>query len=238
MHLPTSASPFDAPPSSNSREALKLGLFSYPVLQAADILLYGTTHVPVGEDQAQHLEFTRDLANSFNIAHNKTIFQLPETILSPAKRVMSLKEPSKKMSKSDANEMSRILITDSWEMIKKKVNGAITDSIEGITYDRQARPGVSNLVDLMFYMDESSYASPKILARDLEHVSLKALKEKVAEKIERSIKPVREKYEWLIQEDQTSPFLWDLNIEAAGRAEKLAEERLRRVKEALGLVGF
>lgn len=199
------ADPLDASPN---KPALRLGLFSYPVLQAADILLYQTTHVPVGNDQAQHLEFTRELARSFNHAYpalkdpeasskvNWQGFKIPETILSPAKRVMSLQDPTKKMSKSDPDQRSRILINDTREEIHAKFRAALTDSIPGITYDRESRPGVSNLVEIMYYMDEGQYESPQALAHDVfgGDVSMKALKEKVATTVADKLEPIRERY--------------------------------------------
>ncbi|KAF2258148.1 Nucleotidylyl transferase [Lojkania enalia] len=191
LALPNNTSPLD--PSPTGKAALKLGLFSYPVLQAADILLYRTTHVPVGEDQAQHLEFARELAIGFNHVYapnskgNVPLLVPPQIIMSPAKRVMSLTNPTKKMSKSDTDEKSRILITDNENVIKKKINRALTDSIEGVSYDREARPGVSNLINLIYHMDESVASSPEELAKEFDGMSLKALKEKVAETVEMHI---------------------------------------------------
>ncbi|KAH7122787.1 tryptophanyl-tRNA synthetase [Dendryphion nanum] len=233
----SSASPFDINSNSKSHESLKLGLFSYPVLQAADILLYRTTHVPVGEDQAQHLEFTRDLASAFNHAYpsREPIFTLPETILAPAKRVMSLADPTKKMSKSDPNPNSRILITDTRADITKKIRSALTDSIEGISYDRSARPGVSNLIDILYHLDESIASSPADLASDLSTLSMRALKEKVADAIDAELQPVREKYGSVIATDNERPFLYDQSTAAARAAEEIAGATLGRVKVAMGL---
>lgn len=186
-----------------SSDVAKLGLFSYPVLQAADILLYRSTHVPVGEDQAQHIEFTRDLANGFNFLYSdgpkvKPILTIPQTVLCPAKRVMSLTEPTQKMSKSASNPKSRILISDSKEEIHAKIKAALTDSIEGITYDREARPGVTNLVDLLYHFDTSAAASPEELATQIQHLSMRAFKEKVADTVNDGIRDVRERYEELM----------------------------------------
>ncbi|KAF2008839.1 tryptophanyl-tRNA synthetase [Aaosphaeria arxii CBS 175.79] len=236
MGLGTDASPFESTADPKSREALKLGLFSYPVLQAADILLYGTTHVPVGEDQAQHLEFTRQLALGFNAAYGRTILTPPETILAPAKRVMSLTDPTKKMSKSDENPNSRILITDSKSDIEMKImKKALTDSIEGVTYDRQARPGVSNLIDIMYYMDESVAASPEELAKDMANVSMRALKEKVAETVNRTLEPIRTRYNLIMKDEQRRPFLQDHNEVAASAAKSIAKKRLRNINSVIGM---
>ncbi|KAI4699557.1 hypothetical protein J4E81_004581 [Alternaria sp. BMP 2799] len=232
LSLPSNASPLDPP---NNKDALKLGLFSYPVLQAADILLYNTTHVPVGEDQAQHLEFTRELASGFNHVYSESqpLLTVPQTLLSPAKRVMSLTEPTKKMSKSDPKPKSRILITDSREEIHAKLKTALTDSIEGVSYDRENRPGVSNLVDLMYHFDESLAASPEDLASDLRTLSMRALKEKVADTVDSGISDVRECYQELMSGDQKE--LIGHAEEGAQRAEKIAERTIERVRNAMGI---
>jgi tryptophanyl-tRNA synthetase len=233
--------------SAPNKPALKLGLFSYPVLQAADILMYNATHVPVGEDQAQHLEFTREIASSFNHVYAQGRdpsvsggfdfkgFNLPETILSPARRVMSLQDPTKKMSKSDPDERSRILITDSREQIKAKIKVALTDSVPGISYDRELRPGVSNLIDIMYYMDESKYASPEEIAGDMfgRDLSLKALKEQVATVIADALEPIRERY----NEQMARPHE-DIDAElrrAANVANNAAGGNMLRLKTAMGL---
>ncbi|KAF2868426.1 tryptophanyl-tRNA synthetase-like protein [Massariosphaeria phaeospora] len=235
LALPDSASPLDSSPSNKS--ALKLGLFSYPVLQAADILLYNTTHVPVGEDQAQHLEFARELAISFNHTHapqaEAPLLVPPTTILSPAKRVMSLSNPAKKMSKSDADVKSRILISDSKEEIRRKLRSALTDSIEGITYDRENRPGVSNLVNLIYYMDESVGASPEMLAQDMQGLSMKALKEKAVETVEDRIRDVRERYEYYMRLPPSE--LGELAEGGGQRAQDIAKGTMKRVRTAMGM---
>lgn len=232
MNLPDNASPLAAP-SSKDKDNLKLGLFSYPVLQAADILLYNTTHVPVGEDQAQHLEFTRELAIGFNHSYGPGLLSVPETLLSPAKRVMSLVEPMKKMSKSDARPKSRILITDSREDIHAKLKSALTDSVEGVSYDRQARPGVSNLVDLIYHFDTAGAASPEELAKDLKDLSMRALKERTADTVDRAVAPIRERYEQLMSGDQKE--LVRHAEEGAAKAEEIAESTMQRVREAMGM---
>ena len=108
--------------AGKNKENVSVGLFTYPVLMAADILLYKATHVPVGEDQKQHLELTRDIALKFNNDFNKEVFPLPEPIImKKAARIMSLRDASKKMSKSDTSDFSRISLTDSNEEIEKKI---------------------------------------------------------------------------------------------------------------------
>ncbi|RMZ73172.1 hypothetical protein GMOD_00008977 [Pyrenophora seminiperda CCB06] len=232
LSLPANASPLDP---SNNKDALKLGLFSYPVLQAADILLYNTTHVPVGEDQAQHLEFTRELAIGFNHLYpqEQPLLTVPQTLLSPAKRVMSLTDPTKKMSKSDPKPKSRILITDSRGEIHAKLKTALTDSIEGVSYDREKRPGVSNLVDLLYHFNDSGAASPEELAGDLATLSMRALKERVADVVDARIRDTRGRYEELMGGDQKA--LVQHAEDGAKRAEGIAEETMKRVRSTIGI---
>lgn len=129
-----------------------LGLLAYPVLMAADILVYKATHVPVGEDQQQHLELARMIASTFNDRFGETVFPKPFPVENDKQetlyRIMSLREPTKKMSKSDPSHLTRIDLTDSPELIRKKIMKAQTDAIEGISYDRQDRPGISNLLSI------------------------------------------------------------------------------------------
>ncbi|XP_024426061.1 tryptophan--tRNA ligase, mitochondrial isoform X1 [Desmodus rotundus] len=121
------------------------GLLTYPVLQAADILLYKSTHVPVGEDQVQHMELVQDLARGFNKKYGE-FFPEPKSILTSMKKVKSLRDPSAKMSKSDPDKLATVRITDSPEEIVQKFRKAVTDFTSEVTYDPASRPGVSNLV--------------------------------------------------------------------------------------------
>ncbi|KAJ6198358.1 tryptophanyl-tRNA synthetase [Bipolaris maydis] len=249
LSLPSDSSPLDP---SNNKDALKLGLFSYPVLQAADILLYNTTHVPVGEDQAQHLEFTRELAIGFNHVYSSLpsssssaagggggggapLLTIPQTLLSPAKRIMSLTDPTKKMSKSDARPKSRILLSDSREDIFAKVKSALTDSIEGVSYDREKRPGVSNLVDLLWHFDQNGgTGSPEELAEHLKDLSMRALKERVADTVDTGISGVRERYLELMKGGGQTELVRHAE-QGAQRAEEIAESTMVRVRNALGI---
>lgn len=217
-------------------ERVKLGLFAYPVLQAADVLVHGTTHVPVGHDQAQHLEFARELANGFNhvFGQGQEVLTPPETLISPAKRVMALTEPTKKMSKSNANPKSKILLTDTEAEIKGKLKSAVTDSFEGITYEPERRPGVSNLIDLLYHSDESAgYQSQEALAKGLGDISLRVLKEKVADAVESQVRPVRERYAEIIG---NKALLNEAAQEGASKATESAALTLAKVKKVVGFV--
>lgn len=218
----------------DNSERLKLGLFSYPVLQAADVLLHQTTHVPVGHDQAQHLEFAREVANGFNHVYGDGLLTVPETLISPAKRVMSLSHPASKMSKSHPNPKSRILLTDSEEAIRSKIKSAVTDSLDGITYDPENRPGVSNLIDLIYHTayPNGSGGSSEALASEMAGMSLKVVKSRAADAVESVVRPIREKYAEIIQNDQ---FLSDVAHRGAEDARNSASKTMEDVKRAVGL---
>ncbi|KAJ5205607.1 Aminoacyl-tRNA synthetase class Ic [Penicillium cf. griseofulvum] len=214
---------------STARAQLRLGLFSYPVLQAADILVHRGTHVPVGEDQRQHLEFSRYTANSFNHLYGP-IFPIPEALISPAKRVMSLKEPTSKMSKSHADEKSRIILTDSPAEIRKKVKVALTDSEASITYDPNSRPGVSNLIEILSHLEGVSCED---IAADFHSASLRSLKEHVADRVSYHLQPIRDRY-ITIMEDKTG-YLESVAEEGAEAARANSRETMRQVRDAMGL---
>ncbi|RPA91986.1 tryptophanyl-tRNA synthetase [Choiromyces venosus 120613-1] len=212
---------------------LKLGLFSYPVLQAADILIHKTTHVPVGEDQAQHLELTREIASSFNKTYKKDILKLPITLLSPAKRVMSLKDPTQKMSKSAADPASRILLTDSPKEVHDKLRKAVTDSVQGpLTYDMQNRPGLSNLIEILAHIRRRQDFGN--VAKEFEDLSLKAFKDLVADAISEHLEPIRDEYEKIIKESNREVLRF-VASEGERKARESAEETLAEVKEVVGI---
>lgn len=219
----------------DGHEKLKLGLFSYPVLQAADVLVHGTTHVPVGHDQAQHLEFAREVANGFNHQYGANILTPPETIISPAKRIMSLTNPVSKMSKSHSNPKSRILLTDSEEVIKQKVKSAITDSLSGISYNPPVRPGVSNLIDLIYHAsgyDTSSAGNQEDLAREMENMTMRVVKDRAAQAVNDLIQPIRERYTEIMEREGEE--LEGIAKAGAEEARNSAEVTMKAVREAVG----
>ncbi|KAI5803228.1 hypothetical protein EDC01DRAFT_646367 [Geopyxis carbonaria] len=219
-------SPLDG---GKSTAKLKLGLFSYPVLQAADILVHRATEVPVGADQVQHLEFTREVASTFRHAYGE-IFPLPKTVLSTAKRVMSLRDPQIKMSKSDKDPKSRIMITDSPEEISLKFRKSVTDSIGNVVYDRQNRPGVANLVEILGYVQGREDFDT--LAKEMEKSSMTTLKETVSEAVIEHLKPTRKEYERIIKD---VGYLEQVAKEGARKASESAEETMIKVRLAVGL---
>ncbi len=168
-----------------------VGLYSYPVLMAADILLHHADLVPVGDDQRQHLEMTRDLAERFNNRYGD-VFPIPDALIPPSSaRVMSLVEPMAKMSKSDPNVRSRIAITDSPDDIRKKVRSAVTDSDPDVRYDWDAKPGISNLLEIMA---DCTGETIDDLVGEYATTGYGRFKETVAEAIVTELAPVRSRF--------------------------------------------
>lgn len=214
------------------KAALKLGLFSYPVLQAADVLVHRATHVPVGDDQRQHLEFARECANVFNNAYGQHLV-VPQTLTSRARRVMSLQQPHKKMSKSSNDARSRISITDSPDEINQKLISALTDCDNSVSYDPVNRPGVSNLLEILSIFDESG-REPAQLAESLSGHNLKQLKERVSESVVMGLNGIRERYIDLLSADE-GKYLDFVEAEGARKARENAAETMAIVREATGL---
>lgn len=216
----------------NKDSILNLGLFAYPVLQAADILLYKTTEVPVGEDQIQHLELACTISRLFNNAFSKSIFIPPKATLTPSKRIMSLRNPYKKMSKSDPDLNSRILITDPLDVIEFKISQATTDSYYGITYDPDKRPGIANLLRIISSLSDPSL-DPIEIVKDNANISHKAFKNLVVRSIDTFFSPIRERYQSIMARDILSYI--EQNKIGAQRAQKLALHTMDQVKMYTGL---
>ncbi|RDW70196.1 tryptophanyl-tRNA synthetase [Coleophoma crateriformis] len=227
LSLKDDASPLD----TSSKAKLKLGLFSYPVLQAADIMVHRATHVPVGEDQSQHLEFARECVTNFNHAYGPHLVE-PTTITSPAKRVMSLQDARQKMSKSHPDPRSRILLTDTPNEIKRKVMSALTDSTNAVSYDPENRPGVSNLLELLSHLDESG-RTPSELGSVYSGLSLKDFKTILSDTLSESLSTFRDQYHKIMAEDE-GRYLDHVAIKGAKKARESAEETMVLVREAIG----
>jgi tryptophanyl-tRNA synthetase len=219
--------------AGKNRESASVALFDYPVLQAADILLYRATHVPVGEDQKQHIELTRDIAIKFNTDFNTELFVVPEPFIGggTAARVMSLRDGTVKMSKSDPSEMSRIHLTDSDDVIAQKIRKAKTDA-EPLPIDvaeLEGRPEAKNLVGV--------YAA--VMSRDVDQVlgqfagqGFGAFKPVLADALIALIGPIRDRLDDLRQHpDELDRIL----AEGAARASDLAAPILAGAKAAVGL---
>lgn len=207
-----------------------LGLYAYPVLMAADILLYHADLVPVGEDQKQHLELTRDLAGAFNRRFNKEYFKLPEPmILRGVKRIMSLQDGTKKMSKSDESEISRINFEDSPDEIVKKVKKAKTDSLSEIAYD-ESRPEIYNLLNIFSAM---SGKAPEVIAAEYKTAGYGKFKGDLAEIIVEKLRPMQDN---LARFKQDQAFIRDVLKHGQENAAKIASKTRDEVFKLVGLI--
>jgi tryptophanyl-tRNA synthetase len=214
---------------SEGKEGISASLFTYPALMAADILLYQTTHVPVGDDQKQHLELTRDLAQRFNNRFGET-FVIPEPLIQKVGgRVMSLDNPTKKMSKSDPNAGSYILLLDPPDVIRKKLSRAVTDSEMSVRYDWDTKPAISNLLEIYSLCSDETIES---IEKRYEGQGYGAFKKDLAEVIVNKLTPIQERYNQLIKSDELDRVL----REGAMKVAELAEPTLRQVKDRMGFL--
>jgi tryptophanyl-tRNA synthetase len=209
------------------QESVRASLLTYPVLMAADILLYDTSLVPVGDDQRQHLELARDLAIRFNGRYGET-FVVPEAqVPAVGSRVMDLQEPGRKMSKSAGSDLGRISITDPPEEISRKVRRAVTDTEGTVRYDPADKPGVSNLLELLAAV---SGERPEVLAR--RYTTYSALKKDVADGLVELLAPLRARVRELSRDPGEVAAILE---KGAARARALAEPTLSRARAAVGL---
>ena len=214
---------------SAKREAdfVSAGLFTYPALQAADILLYGAAEVPVGDDQRQHIEITRDIALRFNHRFGDT-FVVPKAVTPPTgARVMDLQEPTNKMSKSGDGEAGIIYLLDDPASIVKKFKRAVTDSDNEVEFDRERKPGVSNLLEILGAVTNDSPAS---LATT--YTQYGKLKQDTGEAVAEMLRPIQTRYHELMADPAELSNLLALGKE---RASKVAQATLARAHSAIGL---
>src|SRR3979411_457679 len=228
--------------AGKDRENASVGLYSYPTLMAADILVYRATHVPVGEDQKQHLELSRDIAQKFNNdfgasiqshGHGDAFFPLPEPLIQgPATRVMSLREGTKKMSKSDASDYSRINLTDDPDAIAQKIRKAKTDH-EPLPHEEKGleqRPEADNLVGIYAALAETSRA--QVLAQ-FGGAQFSAFKAALIDLLVGKLAPVNAEMRRLIADPA---YIDQVLADGAGRAQALAAETMGAVKDIVGFV--
>ncbi len=215
--------------SEKHKNNINAGLFTYPVLQAADILLYDTHLVPVGEDQKQHLELSRDVALRFNNLYGET-FEVPEVYISKeGARIMSLQEPEKKMSKSDENQQGTIFLMDEDKVIEKKIKRAVTDSENEIHY-REEQPGVKNLINIYATLEEIPIE--KAIAH-FEGAGYGKLKKDVAEVTVNHLQPFKKEYRKYMENPD---HLLKVSQLGAEKARNRAQKTMDRVKDRLGLI--
>ncbi len=215
--------------SAKNEENINSGLFTYPVLMAADILLFGSDLVPIGADQKQHLEITRDIAQRFNNAYGD-VFTIPEPYIGKTgARIMSLAEPTVKMSKSDENENSYVSLLDKPEVIQRKIKRAVTDSDGEIRFSED-KPGVSNLMSMLSAITGDSFDK---IESDYAGKGYGALKQSVADAVCEELAPLQSEYE-KIRADKA--FLTQVMSDGAQRAGRNSVKILRKVYKKVGFV--
>ena len=214
---------------SKEKESAPTGLFMYPVLMAADILLYDTQIVPVGDDQKQHIELTRDLAVRINGKYGKDTLVVPEgKYMKSGARIMALEEPTNKMSKSAENEFSRISLLDPPNKIKKAIMRATTDSDGEVRFDAENKPGISNLLSIYSVF---SGISIEQLEKKYQGSGYGDFKKDLVEVVVDALAPIQQKYNDVMESGELDKIL----KEGAEKAGAIAQKTLRRVKENFGL---
>lgn len=209
-------------------EGIRTSLLTYPALMAADILLYDADIVPIGDDQKQHLELTRNLAQRFNNLYGDT-FVVPEGFFpKTGARIKSLTEPDKKMDKSAENQKAYILLLDDLNQVKNKIRSAVTDSDTAIKYDLKNKAGVSNLLQIYASLTDLSIKDIELKYKDSNY---KAFKEDLAEIVADTLKPIQEKYQEIIN----SPYLDEVLDQGRQRASEIARKKMFKVYKRIGL---
>jgi tryptophanyl-tRNA synthetase len=213
---------------SAGKDSVRVGIYTYPVLQAADILLYDAERVPVGDDQRQHLELTRELANRFNHRYGDTLVVPEAAVPTAGARVMDLQHPENKMSKSVNSPLGTVLMLDPPDEIRRKVKKAVTDTDGEVRYDPAAKPGLSNLLELMA---AATGSTPKEVAGSYQRYG--DLKGDVAEALVELLRPVRERREALTADPGA---VTSLLAAGAEKAREVASATYRRAASAMGLL--
>lgn len=216
--------------SKKNADNINAGLFTYPVLMAADILIYQADLVPVGEDQKQHLELTRDIASRFNGIYGD-VFKLPEPFIPQVgARIMSLQEPTKKMSKSETDSGGCICLMDKPEDIRRAFKRAVTDSETCVRYDAVTKPGVSNLMQIYAVAAGKSFDE---IEKEFSGQGYGVFKETVGEAVIELLRPVREEAERILAD---KAYLEKVYAEGAQKASHAAEKTLRKVYKKVGFI--
>ena len=209
--------------------AIGLGLFAYPVLMASDIILYDASIVPVGEDQKQHVELTRDLVNRFNNRYGEILTMPKPEMRKVGARIMSLSDPTKKMSKSDPK--GDIFLKDDLAVVRKKIMSAVTDSGSEVKYDVENKPGISNLLTIYASLKEISIEEAE---KEFAGSRYGDFKKAVADVVVNELEGFQKKYREILESKAYEKVL----IEGAKRANEVANKTLDRVKNAVGLLSL
>ncbi len=216
--------------SAKHTDNINMGLLDYPVLMAADILLYQTDYVPVGIDQKQHLELSRDLAVRFNNLYSPT-FTVPEGYIpKQGAKVFSLQDPTKKMSKSDPDANATVSLIDAPDAIMRKFKRAVTDCDGFIAYDEKNKPGVSNLLTILEAVTDKSVET---WVNELEGKGYAELKRICGEAVVEKLRPIRERYNRIIDDKR---YIMEVAKKGAEEAQKIARRTLAKVYKKVGLV--
>ena len=216
--------------SKRHEDNINAGLYTYPALMAADILLYQSDLVPVGEDQKQHLELSRDIATRFNNAYSPT-FKVPEPFIPKAgARIKSLQDPEKKMSKSDENENNYLALLDPPDVLRRKIKRAVTDSQTGIDESALTRPGISNLLNMYAVLSDSD---PKEVLERFVDKSYADLKADLADLVIAFLEPFQQRYNDIMADKQALGAILDKGAE---RATFLARKTMSKVYRKIGFV--
>ena len=213
----------------NNKTSVNLGLYLYPVLMAADILLYNAHYVPVGKDQIQHVELVRKIAKNFNKKAGKKIFEIPEILINDiGARIMSLQDPNKKMSKSDSSDLSRINMSDSSDCIRAKIQKAVSDTNHKIEYDPNNKPGISNLLEIYCTLNDISMTETVKMLVGKNNVQFKKM---LANSIIQHICPIHERAKALMEDN----YIRELIMLGSARASKVAKDSIANIKSLLGI---
>ncbi|XMB86991.1 tryptophan--tRNA ligase [Mycoplasmatota bacterium WC44] len=213
---------------SKNNEAITSSLFTYPVLMAADIILYDADFVPVGDDQKQHVELTRNIAQRFNSRHGE-FFKVPDPVIpKTGARIMDLQDPLKKMSKSDDTDKGYILLLDDINRIKNKIKSAMTDSGSDVKYDKENKPGISNLLTIYSTLSNKSIEEIEAMYVGKGYGDFK---KDLAEVVSDTIQPIQDKYKEIVKSKELDEIL------DAGRdfANKIAFKKIMKANHKLGL---
>lgn len=214
---------------SKKHENFSAGLLTYPVLMASDILLYDVDYVPVGKDQKQHVELARDIAEMVNKKYNTNIFKLPNPLIpKEGAKIMDLVDPSKKMSKSADNKKGIILLLDDEKDIRKKIMSATTDSEMKVRYDEENKPGISNLITIYSVLSELTIEEVEIKFKDSNYGTFKS---EVANVVVETLKPIKEKFNKLINSNKLDEIL----DEGKKKTMEIAGRKYQELKKVVGI---
>ena len=216
--------------SEKHADNINSGLFTYPVLMAADILLYNPNFVPTGHDQKQHLEITRNIAERFNKIYGETFVVPNPYIPKVGARIMGLQDPTSKMSKSTDNPNDSIFLIDTPEQITKKVKKAVTDSEGVVRFDVENKPGISNLMEIYSILENKSLED---IEKEFEGQNYGVFKQKVADSIIKALEPFHKKYNELMENPK---YLEEICEKGAKKAKKIASKTLEEVYNKIGII--